>query len=85
MTKWGAFEVGNGIFTSPAKPMKARQESRFKAKEWLISQVNSKERWMPKVSQGGFSNLDTASLIAGQGLGSRIPSPEVTWTAFKRL
>jgi len=43
-------KAGNGLFTAPAKPLK----------------VNSKERWMPKVSLGGFSNLDTPSLISGQ-------------------
>ena len=40
---------------------------------------------MPRVSQGGFSNLDTASLIAGPGLGDFINSLEVIWIAFKRL
>lgn len=40
---------GNGLFTTPAKPLK----------------VNNKEKWMPKVSLGGFSNLDTPSLISG--------------------
>lgn len=42
-------KAGNGLFTSPAKPLK----------------VNNKEKWMPKVSLGGFSNLDTPSLISG--------------------